>query len=82
MPNVMLQFRSQVYPTLQQVAELFEVDKTSLDQEFGVVATDQEANLYVVLIEESAIGKINLKHLTSTDNAEGIFSDPHISSTQ
>lgn len=80
METAMLQFsHPDGEPTLDQVARLFGIPRTALDDDFGVIATDPEAGLYTVLVDTAVGPQVEtvLARRPKTDG-EGLFSNPRI----
>lgn len=66
-------------PTLEQVQDRFGLGRDEVDQDFGVVATAPDENLYAILVEDSAIDRLRgTSTETETETVEGPFSDPRI----
>jgi len=81
--NLMLQFHhAGGKPTLEQVRELFGLAAGDLDQGYGVVATDPNAGVYVVLITPDAVKKAHMRlEQRPKHPREGIFGNPRIEPT-
>jgi len=80
MPKVMIQFQHDGdEPSLQDIARRFAVEPDQIDPDFGVIATDPDAGLYTILVEEHIRVEI-LRQLgrASEDPAIGEFSNPRI----
>lgn len=82
MPNLMLQFHhTGEKPTLEQARALFELDADDVDEEYGVVATDRSAGLYVILVKPEVVPKAEDALARRTRHpAEGIFGNPPVES--
>jgi hypothetical protein len=81
--NLMLQFHhAGGKPTLEQVYELFGLAAGDLDEGYGVVATDPNAGVYVMLIRPHAIEKARTRLAQRPKHPlEGIFGNPRIEPT-
>ena len=66
-------------PSLADVLAIFGLDPDDVDAEFGVVATDPQAGIFTVRIEDHALDKARVA-LTARPRhpAEGLFGDPRI----
>lgn len=62
-------------PSLQQVIQKYGLEPHEIDDSFGVVPIDPQANLYSILVEDSAASKI---HSSEDWSASGPFSNPII----
>jgi hypothetical protein len=66
-------------PELADVLAIFGLDREDADVEFGVVATDPQAGLFTVRIEDHALDKVRAALTTRPQHpAEGLFGDPRI----
>ena len=66
-------------PTLDDVRAAFGLDEADIDAEFGVVATDPAADLYVVRVAEGARASIDAALARRPKHpAEGLFADPRV----
>ena len=55
MSKVMFQFREQrKRPTLEEVCTIFGLRSNEVDSEFGVLQSDSQEGLYVILVDDSA----------------------------
>jgi len=70
-------------PTLAEAADRFDLRAGELDERYGVVLVDPTASLYVVLIDDSAAGRV-LSNLTDDQIAAGagMFANPQIDPTE
>jgi hypothetical protein len=82
--NMMLQFHhAGGKPTLEQVYELFGLATGDLDEDYGVVATDPNAGMYVVLIRPHAVENARTRLAQRAQHPqEGIFGNPRIEPTK
>ena len=82
MSKVMFQFRHKDgHPALDQIRQKFGLTEEEVDSDSGVVQSDREKGLYVVMVEESAQSKIRQKLKDTgedSDPAVGVFSNPRI----
>jgi len=82
MGMVMFQFRHRgASPTLEQVRTTYGLRPDQVDPNYGVVETDSQDGLHVVLVDESAQAQIEakLKQMgASSDRAVGVFANPRI----
>ena len=82
MSKVMFQFRDRGrLPTLDDVCTRFGLRPDEVDSQFGVIPTDSDAGLYVVLVHASAQERIKEKLKTmgaDADPAVGVFANPSI----
>ncbi len=66
-------------PSLAEVLATFGLDRDDVDAEFGVVATDPSAGLFVVRVEDRALDKVRAAlALRPRHPAEGLFGDPRV----
>jgi len=79
----MLQFRRPGgTPSLEEAAEMFDLSRDEVDEQFGVVPTDPEAGLYTILIDAEAQAKAQARlDARDGDVAEGIFANVRIEPT-
>ena len=82
MEKLLFQFRQKLStPTIESVCETFGLKTEEVDAEYGVVQTDANEGLFVVMVDEIARTRIDekLKLLgADSDPAVGIFSNPRI----
>jgi len=80
MANVMVQFQYiGSEPTVEDIARKFEISSGLIDPEFGVIATDPQAGLYTILVDQTVAEKLDSKIKKDTkDEASGAFSNPRI----
>lgn len=83
MEKVLLQFRHKGKPPdLLEAATLFGLSETEVDAEYGVIATDPEAGLYSMLINEAASHKVKaVFEARGAASDEGLFSNVRIEPT-
>jgi hypothetical protein len=80
MANVMVQFQyTGSAPTVEDVARKFDIRADLIDSEFGVIATDPQAGLYTILVDQAVAEKLDrdLKQ-EDRDEATGSFANPKI----
>lgn len=69
-------------PSLAEVLASFGLDTADVDIEFGVVATDPSAGLFVIRIEDRGLDKARAALARRPHHpAEGIFGDPRVEPT-
>ncbi len=78
--SVMLQFHQPgPAPGLDAVAVLFGLAPVQLDAAFGVIATDPDAALYTVLVDDTAVPAVQRALAQRPPHpAEALFSNPGI----
>ncbi|MDH4177849.1 MAG: hypothetical protein OEW31_06010 [Thermoleophilia bacterium] len=65
-------------PSLDEVCARFGFGGDEVDREFGVVATDPDAHLYAVLVEEAAVERLLGEAPGASESIEGPFANPLI----
>lgn len=66
-------------PSLAEALALFGLEPADVDADFGVVATDPSAALFVVRVQEHAVDKVRRAlTLRPQHPAEGLFGDPRV----
>jgi hypothetical protein len=66
-------------PQLREVLALFGLDPADVDAEFGVVATDPAAGLFVVRVENRGLEEARAALARRAPHpGEGLFSDPPV----
>jgi hypothetical protein len=65
-------------PTLEEVRARFGFEGDEADEEFGVVSTAPDENLYAILVEESAVQRLRGEREAEAAEIEGPFSNPRI----
>ncbi len=65
-------------PTLQEVCEKYGLRLDEVDAEFGVIAIDPEADLYTILVDETASWRIGGQGGSDAEGWQGPFSNPRI----
>lgn len=65
-------------PTLDQVRERFALGGDEVDDQFGVVATDPDAGVYAILVEEGAIERLRGERTEEAKAVKGPFANPRI----
>jgi hypothetical protein len=80
MEKVMFQFRHRgSAPTPARLCKLFDLKLNEIDPVFGVIATDPVDDLYTVLIDARATGRVESALASRpADPAEGVFANPRI----
>jgi N-methylhydantoinase A/oxoprolinase/acetone carboxylase beta subunit len=82
MHKVMFQFRERhKRPTLQEIYAEFDLQAKEVDSDFGVLQSDSQEGLYVILVDESAQERIRARLKDTGADADavvGIFSNPGI----
>jgi hypothetical protein len=69
-------------PQLDAVLSTFGLDRADVDAEFGVVATDPRADLFVIRVEDRALDKVRTAlALRPRQPGEGLFGDPRVEPT-
>jgi len=69
-------------PQLDEVLTAFGLDRADVDAEFGVVATDPRADLFVIRVEDGALGTVRAAlALRPSRPGEGVFGDPRVEPT-
>jgi hypothetical protein len=63
-------------PALTEVASRFGFEAGELDQLFGVVATERDRDLYLVLADSTARARVEANLDAERDSAIGFFTDP------
>jgi hypothetical protein len=83
MEKVLLQFRHKGKPPdLLEAATLFGLSEADIDADYGVIATDPEAGLYSMLINETASRKVQaVFDARGAASDEGLFSNVRIEPT-
>jgi hypothetical protein len=77
MAKVMVSFKVVgAAPTLEELKERFRLSDAEIDASFGVVEIDPQTHTYTILVEESAVDK--LQPSGSIGKVEGPFSNPRI----
>ena len=65
-------------PTVDQICEKYGIDPQAIDDDFGVIEIDPEANLYTLLVDQTA-AQLARKALGEDEtNFEGPFSNARI----
>jgi hypothetical protein len=68
-------------PTLDDVCASFQLDKSDVDEDFGVVEIDPDDHLYSIMVEESRIAQVDPKWAeveTEEGTLRGPFSNPPV----
>lgn len=65
-------------PTLEHVREKFGFGGDEVDEDFGVVATDPDEQLYAILVEEAAVDRLRGERTEAAKAVEGPFANPRI----
>ena len=80
MGRTMLQFHHPGGPPpLPAVLAAFDLGLGDVDEGFGVVATDPQAGLFVIQVEDRALEKVRTALAQRPPHpAEGLFGDPHV----
>jgi hypothetical protein len=82
MGKVMFQFRYKgATPRLDEVGSLYGLRVDQLDSDYGVIETDSQEGLHVVLVDEAAQAQIQAKlkeRGEDADPAVGVFSNPRV----
>ncbi len=66
-------------PELAEVLASFGLDLADVDAEFGVVATDPSAGLFVVRVADRALDRVRAALARRPRHpAEGLFGDPRV----
>jgi hypothetical protein len=69
-------------PQLGEVLSMLGLQPADVDAEFGVVATDPAADLFVVRVEDHALDRARVALSGRPPHpAEGVFGDPRIEPT-
>jgi hypothetical protein len=69
-------------PQLDDVLSAFGLDRADVDAEFGVVATDPRADLFVVRVSDHALDTVRAAlALRPARPGEGLFGDPRVEPT-
>jgi hypothetical protein len=83
MADLMLQFHhAGGRPELDEVRRMFGLERTDVDEAYGVVPTDPSGGIYVILVKPEVSGKVEAglakrpKH-----RAEGLFGNPRVEAT-
>lgn len=77
MAKVMVSFKVVgAAPTVDELKERFGLSDAEIDASFGVVEIDPETHTYTILVEQSAVEKMQAGR--SIRNVEGPFSNPRI----
>lgn len=76
----MLQFRHHgAPPSIAEVRTMFDLGAEEIDSDFGVISTDPNDNLFVVLVDGSAKIRVEAAlHHRPADPAEGLFANPTV----
>lgn len=66
-------------PTLAGLADRYGVDVTAFDRDYGLVLIDEEAGLWVALVDDTGVPALDAA-LTDDDRAlgAGVFANPRI----
>ena len=79
MAKLMFQFHEpRGIPTLDDVCQRFGFTRSEVDPEFGVIAVDPDAHLFVVRVDERAQQRVSGAEATDPSGETGTFSDPKI----
>ncbi len=83
MADVMLQFHHEGgRPDLDEARRLFGLDRTDVDEAYGVVPTDPRRGIYVMLVKPEAEAKAQAALAERTGHvAEGLFGNPRVEAT-
>jgi hypothetical protein len=69
-------------PRLDEALSAFGLDRADVDAEFGVVATDPRADLFVIRVEDRALEEVRAALARRPSRpGEGLFGDPRVEPT-
>jgi hypothetical protein len=74
MPKVMLSFRDDTAPSLEQIKQRLGLSDEEIDLQFGLIEIDPDAHEYTILVEDSAAARITGR----PEWKGGAFSNPKI----
>jgi hypothetical protein len=77
MARIMITFQVEgATPTIAELQQRFSLTDSEIDRSFGVVEVDPREHVYTILIEESAVDKVQPGGTIT--KVEGPFSNPRI----
>lgn len=81
--SILFQFRlpEDTVPSFLWLQQTFGFIPNDFDQDFGIIPTDDEARLYVVLVQaesQKRVANFLQKHQQEMDSSTGFFSNPSI----
>jgi hypothetical protein len=65
-------------PTFDSLSEHYGFQREELDEAFGIVPVDPEANLYSVMLEEEAVERMQGERPREAETLEGPYANPRI----
>ncbi|MEO1046278.1 MAG: hypothetical protein AAFX04_12625 [Pseudomonadota bacterium] len=78
MGNVLMSVRLDGEVSLEKAAEKLGVERSQIDEEYGLVAIDADAKLFALMVKESAITESSSGLGDSSNDYPGPFSNPVI----
>lgn len=83
MADLMLQFHYPGgRPELDEALAMFGLERTDVDEAYGVVPTDPSEGIYVILVKPEASGNVETALAKRPKHrAEGLFGNPRVEAT-